>query len=173
VEIAASETLVDLATEGFDAGIRFGQHIAADMVAVRMTPPFRMIIVGSPAYLAAHKPPKTPDALREHACLRWRRSNGALALWSLTDGNRDLEIAVSGPLIANDFPTMLGGAVESMGLAQIPEPMAEAAIRSGRLVEVLENFAPTAPGMFLYYPDRRQMLPKLRAFVDHVKSRAP
>ena len=171
VEIAASEELVDLAAQGFDAGVRFGQFIAADMVAVRLTPPFRFIVVGSPAYLARKKRPQRPDDLREHACLRWRRSGGAIALWSLNDHGRAIEIAVSGPLIANDFPTMLGAALEGVGLAQVPEPIAAAAVKAGKLVHVLEKFAPMAPGMFLYYPGRAQMLPKLRAFIDHVKSR--
>ena len=174
VEVAASEELVDLAAEGFDAGIRMGQFVAADMVTTRLSPPFRMVVVASPAYLSGREPPKRLDDLRDHACIRWRRSNGAVALWTLKDGNRAIEAAVSGPLIANDFPTMLGAALEGMGLAQLPEPMVAPALASGRLVELLAPFAPTAPGVFLYYPGRRQMLPKLRAFIDHVKaSRAP
>ena len=172
VEIAASKELVDLAAEGFDAGIRLGQFIAADMVAVRLTPPFRFIIVGSPAYFARRDRPERPDDLRQHACLRWRRSNGALALWSLNDNGRAIEIAVSGPLIANDFPTMLGAAVEGVGLAQVPEPIAAGLVTAGKLVHVLERFAPMAPGVFLYYPGHRQIMPKLRAFIDHVKSRS-
>ena len=172
VEIAASEELIDIAAEGFDAGIRLGQFIAADMVAVRLTPPFRFIIVGSPANLARNERPERPDDLRHHACLRLRRSNGALALWSLKDNGRALEIAVSGSLIANDFPTMLGASIEGLGLAQVPEPIAAAPVAAGKLVQVLEPFAPTAPGVFLYYPGRRQMMPKLRAFIDHVKSRS-
>ena len=171
VEIAASEELVDLAAEGFDAGIRLGQFIAADMVAVRLTPPFRFVIVGSPVYLARNDRPERPDDLRRHACLRLRRSNGALALWSLNDNGRAIEIAVSGPLIANDFPTMLGAAIEGVGLAQVPEPIAAGPVRAGKLVHVLKPFAPMLPGVFLYYPDRRQMMPKLRAFIDHVKTR--
>jgi len=172
VEIAASEELVDLAADGFDAGIRLGQFIAADMVAVRMTKPFRLIIVGSPAYLARSSRPERPDDLRQHACLRLRRSNGALALWSLNDNGRAIEIAVSGPLIANDFPTVLGAAVEGLGLAQVPEPIAAGAVKAGKLVRVLGPFAPMAPGVFLYYPGHRQIMPKLRAFIDHVKSRS-
>src|SRR6266404_6850470 len=171
VEIAASEELIDLAAEGFDAGIRLGQFIAADMVAVRLTPPFPFVIVGSPAYLARGGRPKRLDDLRQHACLRLRRSNGALALWSLNDNDRVIEIAVSGPLIANDFPTMLGAAIEGVGLAQVPEPIAAGPVKAGKLVHVLEPFAPMAPGVFLYYPSRHQMMPKLRAFVDHVKNR--
>jgi DNA-binding transcriptional LysR family regulator len=171
VEIAASEELVDLAAEGFDAGVRMGQFIAVDMIAVRLTPPFRFIIVGSPAYFARSGRPKRPDDLRRHACLRLRRSNGALALWSLNDNGRAIEIAVSGPLIANDFPTMLGAALEGLGLAQVPEPIAAEHVAAGRLLRVLEPFAPMAPGVFLYHPGKRQVLPKLRAFIDHVKSR--
>jgi DNA-binding transcriptional LysR family regulator len=172
VEIAASEELIDIAAEGFDAGIRLGQFIAADMVAVRLTRPFRLIIVGSPDYVARSDRPERPDDLRHHACLRLRRSNGALALWSLNDNNRAIEIAVSGPLIAYDVPTLLGAAIEGMGLTQVPEPTAAGPMKAGRLVEVLKPFAPTAPGVFLYYPGHRQILPKLRAFIDHVKSRS-
>jgi DNA-binding transcriptional LysR family regulator len=172
VEIAASEELVDLAAGGFDAGVRMGQFIAADMVAVRLTPPFRFIIVGSPAYLARSGKPERPDDLRQHACLRLRRSNGAIALWSLNDNNRAIEIAVSGPLIANDFPTMLGAAVEGVGLAQVPAPIATGLVKAGKLVQVLAPFAPIGPGVFLYYPGHRQLLPKLRAFIDHVKARS-
>jgi len=170
VEIAASEELVDLAAQGFDAGIRLGQFIAADMVAVRLTPPFPFVIVGSPAYLARNGRPECPDDLRRHACLRLRRSNGAFALWSFNDNGRTIEIAVSGPLIANDFPTMLDAAVEGVGLAQVPEPIAASALTSGKLVHVLGPFAPMAPGVFLYYPGHRQIMPKLRAFIDHVRS---
>ncbi|MFM0094836.1 LysR family transcriptional regulator [Paraburkholderia nemoris] len=171
VEISTSKELIDLAAEGFDAGIRLGQFVDADMVAVPLTPPFRLIVVGSPAYFAGRSRPMHTDDLRQHACLRWRRSNGALALWSFNDNGHTIEIAVSGPLIANDFSTMLGAAVEGMGLAQLPEPMAAEGLRAGKLLHVLEPFAPVTPGVFLYYPSRRQMMPKLRAFIDHVKSR--
>jgi DNA-binding transcriptional LysR family regulator len=172
VEIAASEKLVDLAAEGFDAGIRMGQFISADMVAVPLTPPLRLAIVGSPGYLARKGRPTRPDDLRQHACLRMRRSSGALAHWSFDDNGRPSEVAVSGPFIANDVPTMLGAAVEGLGLAQVPEPTTAGLVKAGKLVRVLEPFAPMTPGVFLYYPDRRQVLPKLRAFIDHVKSRS-
>ena len=172
VELAASEELVDLAKGGFDAGVRMGQFIANDMVAVRLSQPFRFVVVGSAAYLARRGRPLRPDDLREHACLRLRRSSGGLGLWSLNDDGRALDIAVSGPLIANDYPTVLGAAIEGVGLAQVPEPIAAAPIKAGKLVQVLQKFAPTVPGVFLYYPSQRHMLPKLRAFIDHVKSRA-
>jgi DNA-binding transcriptional LysR family regulator len=172
LEIAASAQLVDLATEGFDAGIRLGQFIAADMVAVRLSPPFRFIVVATPAYLERRGRPERPDDLRHHACIRLRRSGGALALWQFEDNARSLEVAVSGPLIAHDYPTVLGAALEGVGLAQVPEPIAGDAIAAGKLVHVLEPYAPMTPGMFLYHPGKRQMMPKLRAFIDHVKGRA-
>ncbi|CUU19222.1 DNA-binding transcriptional LysR family regulator [Bradyrhizobium sp. JR7.2] len=171
VEIAAGEELVDLAAKGFDAGVRMGQFIATDMVAVRLTPPFPFMVVGSPDYLRRHGRPERIDDLRQHACLRIRRSNGSIAPWSLVDGNKTVEAIVSGPLIAHDFPTMLGAAVEGMGLAQVPAPIATSLVKTGKLVQVLKSFAPMAPGVFLYYPSRHQTMPKLRAFIDHVKGR--
>jgi DNA-binding transcriptional LysR family regulator len=172
VEIAASKELVDIAAGGFDAGIRLGQFIAADMVAVRLTPPFPFVVVGSPEYLRRRGKPERIDDLRGHACLRMRRSNGSIAPWSFVDGNKTVEAIVSGPLIANDFPTMLGAAIEGIGLAQVPEPIAAGPAKAGKLLDVLKPFAPMTPGVFLYYPSRHQMMPKLRAFIDHVKSRS-
>ena len=169
VEIAASEELVDLAAGGFDAGVRLGQFIAADMVAVPLSRPFRMIVVGSPSYFSNRTPPQSPNDLRHHACVRLRRSAGTLASWSFVEGDEKLEVPVSGPLIANDFLTMLGAAIEGIGLAQVPAPVAAKALAEGKLVQVLERHAPMAPGVSLYYPSRRQTLPKLRAFIDHVK----
>jgi DNA-binding transcriptional LysR family regulator len=170
VEIAASADLIDIAAEGFDAGIRMGQFIDADMVAVRLSPPFPFVVVGSPEYLRRRGRPERIDDLRQHACLRMRRSNGSIAPWSFLNGNEAVEVVVSGPFIANDVPTMLGAAVEGLGLAQVPAPIAAGAVKAGKLVPVLEPFAPLAPGVFLYCPGHRQMMPKLRAFIDHVKS---
>jgi DNA-binding transcriptional LysR family regulator len=169
VEIAASEAMVDLAAEGFDAGVRLGQFIAADMVAVPLSSPFRFIVVGSPNYFARRDRPLHPEDLQHHACLRLRRAAGTLAVWSFVDHDEKIEVAVSGPLIANDFVTMLGAAIEGVGLAQMPAPVAAKALAEGKLVQVLEPFAPMTPGVFLYYPSRRQTLPKLRAFIEHVK----
>src|SRR5216684_4277533 len=172
VEIAARADLVDIAAEGFDAGIRLGQFIEADMIAVRLTPSLPLAVVGSPDYLCRRQPPELIDDLRRHACLRMRRSNGSIAPWSFVNGNEAAEVIVSGPLIANDMPTILGAAVEGIGLAQVPEPIAAGPTKAGKLVHVLKPFAPMAPGVFLYYPGRHQIMPKLRAFIDHVKSRS-
>lgn len=172
VEIVASGELVDVAAQGFDAGARLGQFIAADMVTVRLTPPFPLVVVASPDYLKRHKAPQRIEDLRAHRCLRFRRSTGGTAPWVFLDGNKAVEVIVEGPLIANDYVALMGGAVEGMGLAQMPEPGALAALKAGKLVRVLKPFETVAPGLFLYYPSHHQMMPKLRAFVDHVKKHA-
>ena len=172
LEIAASDEMVDLAAGGFDAGIRLGQFIAPDMVAVRLTPPFAFVVVGSPDYFARHGRPERLDDLRRHACLRLRRSNGAIAPWSFVDGDTSIEAAVSGPLIAHDYLTLLGAAARGVGLAQAPSPPARALIAEGRLEPVLDDLAAPMPGVFLYHTGKRQVLPKLRAFIDHVRSAA-
>src|ERR1700719_3804259 len=169
VEIAASDELLDLAAGGFDAGIRLGQFIAADMVAVRLMPPFPFVVVGSPDYLRRRKRPESIDDLRQHACLRMRRSNGSIAPWPFVNGNKAVEAIVSGPLIANDYPTLLGAAIQGVGLAQVPGPIAEASIAAGQLQSLLQRFTITTPGVFLYHAGKRQVLPKLRAFIEHVK----
>lgn len=169
VELAASPELLDLAAGGFDAGIRLGQFVAMDMVAVRLTPSFPLAIVGSPEYLRRKGRPERIDDLRQHACIRIRRSNGAIAPWSFVDDNKPIEAAVSGSLIVHDFSAMLGAAIEGAGLAQVPEPITAGPVQAGKLVRVLEPFEPMAPGMFLYYPGRHQVMPKLRAFIDHLK----
>src|ERR1700756_4362209 len=171
VEIAASEELLDLAAGGFDAGVRLGQFIAADMVAVRLMPPFPFVVVGSPDYLRRRKRPESIDALRQHACLRMRRSNGSIAPWPFVNGNKAVEAIVSGPFIAHDYLTLLGAAIQGVGLAQVPGPLAKAPIADGRLRALLTPFAVTTPGVFLYHTGRRQVLPKLRAFIEHVRCR--
>ncbi|WP_077036835.1 LysR family transcriptional regulator [Pelomonas sp. KK5] len=170
VEIAASEELVDLARDGFDAGIRLGEFVAADMVAVRLTPSLRYAIVASPAYLDRRGRPSRIQELRDHACVRMRRASGAFAPWRLRDDGQEVELAVDGPVVVNDFPTMLAAALGGVGLAQLPEPVAAQDLRAGRLEEVLPAYASTTLGVFLYHPGRRQVLPKLRAFIDHVRA---
>jgi DNA-binding transcriptional LysR family regulator len=170
VEIVASEELVDLARDGFDAGIRMGEFIAADMVAVRLTPSFRFAIVASPDYLARHGRPRVPADVLGHACLRLRRASGAVAPWRVEDEGRAIELAVKGPVVVNDYATMLEAALGGVGLAQLPEPIAARHVADRRLVELLRAHAPSTPGVFLYHPGRLQVLPKLRAFIDHVRA---
>jgi DNA-binding transcriptional LysR family regulator len=172
VEIVASEELVDLAANGFDAGVRMGQFISPDMTTVRLSPPFRLAVVASPVYLANHDAPEYPAQLRDHACLRWRRSSGTIAPWKFNDNGREFVVEVNGPYIANDFPTLISAAIAAVGLAQVPGPMAARLVAEGKLVRLLEPFAPCTPGVFLYHPGRHQVMPKLRAFIEHIKVHA-
>lgn len=140
------------------------------MVAVRLTPSFRYAIVASPAYLDRRGRPAVPAELQQHSCVRMRRSGGVVASWRIEDGGVAVDLAVSGPLVVNDFPTMLGAALGGVGLAQVPAPIAAEDVREGRLEEVLAAHASKSPGVFLYHSGRRQVLPKLRAFIEHVQS---
>jgi len=172
VEVVASAELADLVAGGFYAGIRMAESIAADMVAVRLTPPLRLIIVGSPGYFARSKRPGAPAELAQHACIRLRRSDGAIAPWRLRGPAEPLELAVSGPVIVNDIPGMLDAALGGVGLAQLPEPVARTQLAAGRLEEVLAEHVAMSAGLFLYFPNRAQVMPKLRAFIEHLKGYA-
>jgi DNA-binding transcriptional LysR family regulator len=170
LEIAAGDELIDIASQGFDAGMRLGQFIAKDMIAVRLTPPFKMIVAASPDYLLRRGTPSRIEELQQHACLRLRRSIGGASPWRFATKEGPIEVVVQGPLIAGDFLTLLDAATDGVGLAQLPEPIAVSPVKAGALRQVLAGAAPHAPGVFLYYPDRRQVLPKLRAFIDHLKA---
>ena len=170
LEIDASDELLDISSKGFDAGIRMGQFIASDMTAIRLSAPFRMVTVASPGYLNKHGIPVRPEDLQRHSCIRLRRSSGGAASWRFFVKGKPLEIAVQGPLITSDFPTILDAAIDSIGMAQLPEPVAAAPVAEGKLKHVLAAFAPKTPGVFLYYPNRNQVMPKLRAFINHLKS---
>ena len=169
VEIAASAEMVDLAKDGFDAGIRMGEFIASDMVAVRLTPSLRLIVVGSPSYLSRRGRPRAPSDLASHACVRMRRSSGGLAHWRLQENGNPLDLMVSGPLIVHDYPSMLDAALAGTALAQVPEPIAREHMNAGRLDEVLGKYSASTLGVFLYFPNREQVSPKLRAFIEHAR----
>jgi DNA-binding transcriptional LysR family regulator len=173
LEIAASEEFVDIAAQGFDAGMRMGQFIANDMIALRLTTPIKMIVAGSPDYLSRRGTPVKLEDLERHACLRLRRSAGGASPWRFAVKGGPLEVVAKGPFIAGDFLTLLDAAIDGVGLVQLPEPVAVASIKAGTLRQVLARFAPQTPGVFLYYPSRHQVVPKLRAFIDHVKTHLP
>ena len=171
LEIAASDEMVDIAAGGFDAGIRLGELIAPDMIAVRLTRSFPFVVAGSPDYLRRHESLRRIEDLHCHACLRLRRSNGSIGPWAFAEGNKTIEAMVSGPLIAHDYPTLIGAAIQGLGLAQAPGPLTEGPIAEGLLQPVLTAFAVMTPGVFLYHSGKRQVLPKLRAFIDHLTGR--
>lgn len=169
VEIAGEDGLIDLAESGFDAGIRIGEMLDADMVAVRMSELFRYITVASPSYIQKRGRPLSFADLKTHDCIRMRYQSGTIAPWRLLEGSREIDITVRGRIITNDMATTIAMAERALGIAYVSEPLIAEQLRSGALETVLDHGATSSPGLFLYYPSRKQMLPKLRAFIDHIK----
>jgi DNA-binding transcriptional LysR family regulator len=173
VEIFADDHLSDIVSQGFDAGIRLAARVQADMIAVRLTPPFSFLVVGSPTYFAKHGSPRHPGDLGSHRCIGFRsKTNEAVYRWQFSRRGRNMDVAVTGPLIVNDWAMAARAASLGMGLAYVPGPVAAPLIETSQLVGVLEEFCPKSDGAFLYYPSRDLALPKLRAFVDFLRAYA-
>jgi DNA-binding transcriptional LysR family regulator len=170
VEIVIDDALVDMVSSGFDAGIRFGESIAADMIAVPIGPRHRFAVVGAPGYFDGRNKPVTPHDLKDHACIRYRFAGGAFYRWEFERGGVELEIDVQGPLTLGDQDIIFDAAFQGSGLGYLFEDQVRTAIDDGRLVRVLEDWCPFYPGFFLYYPSRRQLPTALRAFIDFVKA---
>ncbi|RFB82400.1 LysR family transcriptional regulator [Rhizobium leguminosarum bv. trifolii] len=172
LELTIDDRFVDIVAEGYDAGIRVGETIAQDMVAVRLTQPSAMTVVGSPAYFSKREKPRRPEQLAEHACINFRLASGAIYRWAFEErldvgGElRAFEIAVKGPLIVNGSGPSLSAAVSGVGLAYNIADNVAARVRQGLLEPCLEDFMPTMSGFFLYFPSQARALPKLRAFLD-------
>ena len=166
VDISVDERLVDIVTEGYDAGIRLTEAIERDMVQARLTEPFRFIVVAAPVYLERHRAPERPEDLLEHDCIGIRLSGGDLYAWELERGKRTLRVPVRGAIATNDSDLRVMLAEQGLGLAYVPEPVVADALRTGRLVRVLEGYAAQVPGFFLYYPSRARSSPALRLFVE-------
>jgi len=167
VEIVVDNALADIVAAGCDAGVRLGEMIAEDMVAVRLTPPLRTAVVATPAYLARAGRPAQVDDLAGHACINHRlASTGALYRWELQVAGRELAVAVGGGPVVNDVLAARELALAGLGLAYLFEPLVRADLAAGRLAEVLTDTAIEEPGFFLYFPRRAAMAPKLRALVD-------
>jgi DNA-binding transcriptional LysR family regulator len=170
VEIVVNDALIDMVAAGFDAGVRFGETIAADMIAVPIGPRHRFAVVGSPGYFSTHKPPITPHDLKDLPCIRYRFASGTFYRWEFERGGVEVEIDVAGPLTINDQYLMLDAARGGAGLAFVFEAQAEDLIAKRKLVRVLADWCPAYPGFFLYYPSRRQLPAALRAFVDFARA---
>lgn len=167
VESFVDNALRDIVAEGFDAGIRLGEMIAQDMTAVRLTPPFRVLVVGTPAYLDRVGRPKTIAQLSSMNCITYRQITGkGLYRWELRENGSDVSIETQGTIIVNDVLAARDLALAGVGLAYLFEPLVDAQIADGQLEVVLERCAITEPGLFLYYPRRSADQPKLRAFID-------
>lgn len=170
LEITIDDALTDVVARGFDAGIRIGERLAQDMIAVRLTPPIRVAVVGSPGYFARHAQPKTPYELSEHACINYRWADtGKRFRWSFKRLDVQLDVDVEGPVVLNDTGLIREAAIAGLGLAYLPEAAVSSHVASGRLVRVLENWCPPIPGFYLYHPSRRQTPPPLRALISFLQ----
>lgn len=156
--------------ERFDAGIRLGEAISKDMIAVRIGPDWRLIVVGSPSYFERNQPPKTPHDLTRHACVNIRhRPSGAIYAWEFEKNGKAFTVKVEGQLVFNSIMHVLNAAVDGIGLAYVPEELAAPYLADGRLKQVLTNWCPYFQGYHLYYPNRRQGSPAFSAFVDALR----
>jgi DNA-binding transcriptional LysR family regulator len=168
LDIVIDDGLSDIVAGGFDAGIRVGERLEKDMVAVRLTPDVTMLAVASPDYLARRGEPKTPADLHRHACINWRfPGSGRIYHWQFEKKRKKLEMAVEGPLISNHQDIVLEGALQGLGiLYAYDHDRVHDAIGRGRLKRVLADWSLKSPGLYLYYSKRRYVQPSLRAFID-------
>jgi len=168
LDIVVDEHLSDIVAGGFDAGIRVGERLEKDMVAIRLTPDHPMRAVASPDYLARHGEPKEPADLHRHSCINWRfPGSGAVYRWPLERKGKKLEMAVAGPVVSNFQDVMDEAALQGLGIlySYDDEPVRKL-IEAGRLKRVLADWSPTVPGIFLYYSSRRLPTPALKGFID-------
>jgi DNA-binding transcriptional LysR family regulator len=173
VEMAVEDATVDIVAKGFDAGVRFGERLADDMVAVPIGPPVEFAVVGSTAYFASRPVPNSPADLRAHTCIRYRmKGSGALFDWEFQRGGRRLSVAVDGPMTLDAPEFMVRAALDGAGLAYTALQDVSAAIQDGRLIRVLRDWSPAIDRMYLYYPSRKHVPAAFRALVDHLLSYA-
>jgi DNA-binding transcriptional LysR family regulator len=167
VEITVDYGLTDIVAQRYDAGVRFGEQVAKDMIAVRIGRDMRMVVVGSASYFAKRSPPKNPQDLTGHNCINPRLPTyGDLYAWEFEKDNHELKVRVEGQLAFNGTTQMLNAALAGFGLAYVPEDVAQPHLAQGRLKRVLEDWCPPFPGYHLYYPSRRQSSPAFALLVD-------
>ena len=168
LEIVAQTSLIDIVREGFDAGVRYGEHLAQDMIAISLGSPQRYAVVASPSFIAAHGKPKQPKDILDRPCMVTRFESGVQVEWEFEKAGRIVKITPTGTLISAHTGLQLQAACDGLGLWMTFEGHVRAAIDTGALVSVLDDWCPYFPGPFLYYPSRRQPPPALKAFIDFV-----
>ena len=172
VEIIVDYGLTDIVAERFDAGVRLGEQVAKDMIAVRIGPDQQMAVVGAPAYFAGRTKPKTPQDLMAHNCINLRLpTRGGIYAWEFEKGDRELRVGVEGQLVFNSTPLILRAALDGAGLTYLPLDRLTAYLADGRLVQVLADWCPPYPGYHLYYPSRRQLSPAFALVVEALRYR--
>jgi len=171
LEVHADAAPADIVAKGFDAGIGPRDWAAADMIAVRVIGPMRVVVVGAPSYFARRRTPRTPDDLARHSCIQYRRAaDGAMFEWPFERDGESRQISVNGRIMVNDVDLAIRAAVDGLGIAYAVEAAAEPFLRSGQLVCVLEDWSPSFEGLFLYYPGHRQVPVALRALIDMLRA---
>lgn len=172
VEVSVNDGFVDIVGERFDAGVRLGESISKDMIAVRIGPDWRFVVVGTPDYFARRSPPSHPGELTNHQCINLRlASAGGLYAWEFGKDGRELEVRVSGQAVFDSILPVVNAAVDGLGLAFVPEDLARPHVDAGRLQIVLEDWCPLIQGYHLYYPNRRLASPAFALFLDAMRHR--
>lgn len=171
VEVAVEDGITDIIAQGFDAGIRLGETLDREMVAVKIAGDEEMAVVGSPAYFAAHRRPKCPRDLHAHACINYRRiTSREISRWEFTEDGKDFDLAVSGRVVCNDPDLMVKLALDGVGLAYVFASTVREHLAKRRLLRVLKPYCPPFPGMYLYFPSRTHLSPKLQALVGFLRA---
>jgi DNA-binding transcriptional LysR family regulator len=173
VELIVDYALTDIVTERYDAGVRIGEQVAKDMVAVRIGPDMRMAVVGSPAYFARRPRPKTPQDLTAHDCINIRLPTyGGVYAWEFEKGEREVKVRVEGSLVFNTLALRLNAVLAGLGLAYLPQDQVQTHLKNGELIRVLADWCPPFSGYHLYYPSRRQHAPAFALLVEALRYRA-
>lgn len=171
LEIVSEDRLVDIVAQGFDAGVRLGERLEQDMIAISLSGPLAMAVVASPGYLQRFGTPLSPHDLHAHQCLTYRwPTNGSVYRWEFEVAGKDIEIAVKGPLLVSEPQMLTRVLLDGAGIACVFAHQVQGLIEDGSLVQLLKDCTPAFPGFYLYYPSRRQMPPPLRAFIDFIRS---
>jgi DNA-binding transcriptional LysR family regulator len=172
VEVLVEAAFTDIVARRLDAGVRLGESLAKDVVAVPISGPQRLVVIASPVYAKAHGTPKSPRDLRDHRCINQRLlAAGSLYKWEFARGREKMEVAVEGPLVFDDGGMVLEAVLAGIGLGYVMEERALPYLQSGRLVRVLDDWTPPFPGFYLYYPGRKQASAALAAFIDAIRLR--
>src|SRR3954447_8311182 len=172
IDLVVDNTLRDIVSERFDAGIRMGERVARDMIAVRIGPEIRMAAVATPDYFAKHGKPKTPQDLAHHTCINMRFATlGNVYAWEFEKGSREVNVKVEGQLTVNDIAVIRQAALNGVGIGFMPEDIAQPHLDAGKLVRVLSDWTPPFPGYYLYYPSRRQQSPAFARLVEALRYR--
>lgn len=174
VEIAVDYALTDIVAARYDAGVRLGEQLAKDMIAIRIGPDMRFAAVASPAYFAARPRPQTPQELADHTCINLRMpTSGGLYAWEFEKDGHELRVRVEGQVVFNTMQLIVKAALDGLGIAFVPEDQVHPMIADGRLVRVLEDWCAPFSGYHLYYPDRKQLSPAFALVVEALRHRVP